>query len=55
MKVIVGKAYRHQTPVFVNEMTHVIFRPYWNVPLSIQRAELVPKTRRDRSYLARND
>ena len=40
MKVVVGKAYRHKTPVFSNEMTHVIFRPYWEVPLSIQRAEL---------------
>ncbi len=55
MKVVVGGAYRHQTPVFTNEMTHVIFRPYWNVPLSIQRAELVPKIAQDSSYLAEND
>ncbi|HMD48707.1 MAG TPA: L,D-transpeptidase family protein, partial [Bryobacteraceae bacterium] len=55
MKVVVGGAYRHQTPVFTNDMTHVIFRPYWNVPLSIQRAELVPKITQDSSYLAAND
>lgn len=55
MKVVVGGAYRHQTPVFSNDMTHVIFRPYWNVPLSIQRAELVPKIAKDSSYLADND
>ncbi|HTS48872.1 MAG TPA: L,D-transpeptidase family protein [Bryobacteraceae bacterium] len=55
MKVVVGGAYRHQTPVFTNDMTHVIFRPYWNVPLSIQRAELVPKIAKDPSYLANND
>ena len=55
MKVVVGGAYRHQTPVFTNNMTHVIFRPYWNVPLSIQRAELVPKIRNDPAYLAKND
>jgi murein L,D-transpeptidase YcbB/YkuD len=36
-------------------MTHVIFRPYWNVPLSIQRAELAPRIAKDRSYLAGND
>jgi murein L,D-transpeptidase YcbB/YkuD len=54
MKVVVGRAYRHQTPVFSGEMKHVIFRPYWNVPRSILRAELLPKLRRDRSYLARN-
>jgi murein L,D-transpeptidase YcbB/YkuD len=55
MKVVVGGAYRHQTPVFTNDMTHVIFRPYWNVPLSIQRAELVPKIANDPFYLAEND
>lgn len=53
-KVVVGKAYRHQTPVFAKEMKYVIFRPYWNVPLSIQLAELVPKIRKDRAYLAKH-
>lgn len=55
MKVIVGKAYRHRTPIFTGEMTHVVFRPYWNVPWSIQRAELVPKIRKDPAYLAKNN
>jgi murein L,D-transpeptidase YcbB/YkuD len=36
-------------------MTHVIFRPYWDVPLSIQRAELAPKIAKDPAYLAKND
>ncbi len=52
MNVVVGKAYRHQTPVFADNMQYLIFRPYWNVPPSIQRSELVPKIRRDRNYLA---
>lgn len=55
MKVVVGKAYHHKTPVFSNQMTYVIFRPYWDVPLSIQRAELVPKLEKDPKYLADND
>jgi L,D-transpeptidase YcbB len=55
MAVIVGKAYRHQTPVFAEYMRYVIFRPYWVVPKSIQRAELVPKIRRDRDYLAKHN
>ena len=54
MKVVVGKAYGHQTPVFAANMNQVIFRPYWNVPQSIVRAELVPKLERDRGYLAKN-
>lgn len=54
MKVVVGKAYHHKTPVFSNQMTYVIFRPYWDVPLSIQRAELVPQIAKDPAYLAKN-
>jgi murein L,D-transpeptidase YcbB/YkuD len=36
-------------------MKYVIFRPYWNVPLSIQMNELVPKIRKDPNYLAANN
>lgn len=52
MNVVVGRAYRNQTPVFTGEMKYVIFRPYWNVPLSIQFNELIPKIRKDPNYLA---
>jgi murein L,D-transpeptidase YcbB/YkuD len=55
MNVILGRAYRRQTPVFAKDMKFVIFRPYWNVPLSIQRSEIVPAIERDRSYLAKKD
>ena len=55
MNVVVGRAYRRQTPVFAKDMTHVIFRPYWNVPLSIQRSEVVPEIERDRSYLSKKN
>ena len=52
MRVVVGKAMRTQTPVFADNMRYLIFRPYWNVPPSIQRSELVPKAQRDPNYLA---
>jgi murein L,D-transpeptidase YcbB/YkuD len=55
MKVVVGKAYRHKTPVFSDNMRYVIFRPYWDVPLSIVRAELAPKIAKDPGYLAGNE
>jgi murein L,D-transpeptidase YcbB/YkuD len=46
MKTIVGRALRTETPVLVADMREVIFRPYWNVPASIARNELVPSFRR---------
>jgi len=55
MNVIVGKALRHETPVFEKEMRFVVFRPYWTVPPSIQRSEIVPAVQRDRDYLSKNN
>ncbi|MGC2198264.1 MAG: L,D-transpeptidase family protein [Terriglobales bacterium] len=55
MRVVVGKAMRTQTPVFTGEMTYVVLRPYWNVPPSILRSEIVPAILRDRGYIARKN
>ena len=55
MNVVVGKAYgHHETPVFASQIKSVIFRPYWNVPESITRAELLPHLKKDPRYLADN-
>ena len=50
--VVVGKAFGHQTPVFAKTIQYIIFRPYWNVPLSITRNEIIPHLQRSSSYLA---
>ncbi len=50
-KVIVGRALTTPTPLFAAEMRHVIFRPYWNVPLSIARNEILPALAREPRYL----
>jgi murein L,D-transpeptidase YcbB/YkuD len=55
MRVIVGRALDTRTPVLVGEMRRVIFRPYWNVPRSIVRNEILPALARDPAYLARHD
>ena len=55
MKVVVGKALGHSTPVFSDTMEYVVFRPYWEVPPSITRAELIPHMIRDPNYLANKD
>jgi murein L,D-transpeptidase YcbB/YkuD len=55
MRVVVGKAAGHKTPVFDGDIKHVVFRPYWSVPPSIQRGEIAPKLENDGLYLARNN
>ncbi len=54
MKVVTGKAYGHKTPVFSADMNYVVFRPYWDVPYSITRNEMLPKMEHDAAYLAKN-
>ena len=51
MNVVVGRSYGHQTPVFSDTMEYVIFRPYWEVPPSILRGEMIPHITRDPAYL----
>jgi murein L,D-transpeptidase YcbB/YkuD len=53
--VIVGRALNTQTPVFVEEMRYLIFRPYWNIPPSIMGHETLPALARDPDYLQRQD
>lgn len=55
MGVIVGRALDTRTPVFAASMKTVVFRPYWNVPTSILKNELLPILRRDAGYLGRQD
>jgi len=54
-KVVVGMAFEHQTPVFSSQLTEVVFRPPWTVPMSIQLSELVPKIAENPAYLKEND
>jgi murein L,D-transpeptidase YcbB/YkuD len=53
MAIVVGRAARTQTPLFADELSSVIFRPYWYPPPSIIRSEIVPAIARDPGYLAR--
>jgi murein L,D-transpeptidase YcbB/YkuD len=55
MPVIVGKAVKHETPIFIGEMHAVEFSPYWNVPRNILRNETLPRLARDPDYLGRED
>jgi murein L,D-transpeptidase YcbB/YkuD len=53
MAVIVGKAIEDKkTPLIEREMKYIVFRPYWNVPISIVRKELLKHIGAGKGYLA---
>jgi murein L,D-transpeptidase YcbB/YkuD len=54
MRVVAGKP-DSPTPIFSDEMTTVVFSPYWNVPPDIARNETMPAAMRDPGYLGRNN
>jgi murein L,D-transpeptidase YcbB/YkuD len=49
-RVIVGKP-QTPTPIFSNSMQFLIVNPYWNVPPSIIKKEMLPKLKEDPDYL----
>jgi len=51
-RVVVGRASR-ATPLLVSEISSVVVNPYWNVPRTIVRKDIVPMLRRDPSYVER--
>ncbi|MBP6251166.1 MAG: L,D-transpeptidase family protein [Rubrivivax sp.] len=53
MKVVVGRAAATRTPLIDEDLRAIEFSPYWNVPPSITRRELVPRLRRDPAHWAR--
>lgn len=50
-RTIVGQINR-QTPVFSDNIRHVVTNPYWNVPPTIQRQDVMPKVTANPGYLA---
>ena len=54
MPVIVGKTY-HETPVFSDRISSIVFNPYWNIPPSIAQNELLPKLQADPLYLQKQN
>ncbi|HSF55276.1 MAG TPA: L,D-transpeptidase family protein [Algoriphagus sp.] len=49
-RVIVGKQY-HESPIFTAPMSYIVFSPYWNIPPSITRSEIMPAVRKNPNYL----
>lgn len=51
MPVVVGKD-GHNTTLFSDFLSTIVFSPYWNVPPSIVKAEIVPGMQKNPDYLA---
>lgn len=54
INVVVGKE-GHNTMMFTGDLNQVVFSPYWNVPPSIVRKEILPALEKDPGYLERNN
>lgn len=50
MKAIVGKEGR-ETPIINADMKTIVVNPYWRVPITILREDIIPKVRKDVRYL----
>ena len=54
MNVVVGKE-GHSTVLFSGRLNRIIFNPYWNIPSSIVRKEVVPAMEKNKDYLDEHD
>jgi murein L,D-transpeptidase YcbB/YkuD len=50
MDVVVGKSVS-KTVVFSGHLKYIVFSPYWNVPASIYKNEVLPGIRKNKNYL----
>ncbi|HEY0855400.1 MAG TPA: L,D-transpeptidase family protein [Devosia sp.] len=50
-RVVIGTP-KNQTPVFSDEIEHIVVNPYWNVPASIKANEIRPHLLANPNYLA---
>lgn len=54
MNVVVGTAFKTETPVFAADLEYLIFSPYWDVTPAIALNEIKPAALRDPQFLTRN-
>ena len=53
MRICVGSV-KNKTPLLSSRIYYMELNPYWNVPQSIIRKEIIPTYRRDTTYFTRN-
>jgi len=53
-RVVVGKK-KFKTPSISSEISEFVVNPYWNIPTSITKNEIIPKLQEDPEYLTKNN
>ncbi|KDN55051.1 L,D-transpeptidase family protein [Flavobacterium seoulense] len=53
-KVVVGKT-MNKTVIFSAPMKYIVFSPYWNIPASIKKNEILPGIAKNPNYLAEHN
>jgi murein L,D-transpeptidase YcbB/YkuD len=53
MKVVVGKQGTNTT-MFTGDLNQIVFSPYWNIPASIVKDEIMPAIKNNPNYLQKN-
>lgn len=53
-RIVIGKP-DHMTPIFSDEIEHIVVNPYWNVPSSIAENEIAPQLLQNPGYIAHNN
>jgi L,D-transpeptidase YcbB len=51
MNVVVGSL-QHNTVIFNGDLKYIVFSPYWNVPVSIVKNEIMPGIKKNKNYIA---
>lgn len=54
MGIVVGKE-ANKTVIFSNKLKNIVFSPYWNIPPSIVRAEILPALSKNPNYLTQKN
>lgn len=54
MPIVVGSE-ANSTVIFSDQLKYIVFSPYWNVPPSIVRKEILPAMKRNSNYLAKHN
>ena len=54
MNVVVGSE-AHSTVIFSGTLNQIVFSPYWNVPPSILKNEILPGIKKNKNYLDRHN